>query len=132
MKPKIPVCLRKCFGSDIQPEELDEKIDQIYSLQISPEDKNFIENATKKQGQPLVWKEMRVGRITASISHDILHTKLENPSKSLITRTCTISSSLSIPAVLCGVENESTCRIRKSFEQFSRKCKNPKVMFQAI
>ena len=108
MKPKIPVCLRKFFGSDIQPEELDEKIDQIYSLQISPEDKNFIENATKKQGQSLEWKEMRVGRITASISHDVLHTKLENPSKSLITRICTISSPLTIPAVLWGVENEST------------------------
>ena len=61
---------------------------------------------------------MRVGRITASISHDILHTKFENPSKSLITRICTNSSSITIPAVPWDVENESTCRIRKSFEQF--------------
>ena len=106
-KPKIPKCLREYFKPGLEQEAITEIVNSIYTLTISEEDGKFVENATKKQGQSMIWKEMRVGRITASVAHDILHTNQESPSTKLILKICRISSFLNVPAVRWGQENES-------------------------
>ena len=50
---------------------------------------------------------MRVGRITASIVHDILHTDQALPSISIIKKICfPPSGELNVPALIWGRENE--------------------------
>ena len=71
----------------------------------------YVEESTRLQSQSLVWFEQRAGRITSSVVHDVLHTRMEAPAKSLIKRICSDTpSKLNVPAINCGRDKESVAR----------------------
>ena len=49
---------------------------------------SYVDERTLKQSGSTHWYETRVGRITASTAHCVLHTGMNNPSKSLIKKIC--------------------------------------------
>ena len=48
----------------------------------------YLEVVTRKQSASLEWFALRVGRITASIAYEVLHTNQDKPSGSLLERLC--------------------------------------------
>ena len=58
-------------------------------IKLTEEQADFIENATKQQSNSLLWKDMRIGRITASIVYDVLHTNIDKSTPSVIKTICT-------------------------------------------
>ena len=48
----------------------------------------YLEVVTRKQSASLDWFDHRVGRITASIAYEVLHTNQDQPSSSLLKRLC--------------------------------------------
>ena len=91
--PKIPNCLREFYKPNISKEEILENIQKIMDIKLTGEQVDFIENATKQQSNSLLWKDMRIGRITASIVYDVLHTNIHKPSASVIKTLCTPAKS---------------------------------------
>ena len=58
-------------------------------INLTEEQADFIENATKQQSNSLLWKDKRIGRITASIIYDVLHTNIDKLMASVIKTICT-------------------------------------------
>ncbi|VDI04270.1 Hypothetical predicted protein [Mytilus galloprovincialis] len=56
----------------------------------------------------MTWYDQRVGRITSSTVHNVLHTTLENPSTSLKKICDPAPKPLNVPAVICGREHEKS------------------------
>ena len=77
---KIPNYLREFYKPNISKEEILENIQKIMDIKLTGEQVDFIENATKQQSNSLLWKDMRIGRITASIVYDVLHTNIDKHS----------------------------------------------------
>ena len=60
-----------------------------------------------KQSESKLWHEQRVGRITASKAHQVIHTNLDNPSKSLIKSISNPTfKQVNVPAILWAKEHE--------------------------
>ena len=72
-------------------------------IKLTREQVDFIENATKQQSNSLLWKDMRIGRIAASIVY-VLHTNIDKPSASVIKTICTPAKKLNVPAIKWGKE----------------------------
>ncbi len=47
-----------------------------------------LEKATVEQSNSLLWHEQRIGRITATKAHSVMHTNIEKPAASLIKAIC--------------------------------------------
>eukprot|EP00795_Rhopilema_esculentum_P010025 gene10025-18655_t len=109
--PKSP---RSFFTEDELKYE--EKRAELYAQKLSKADIHYIESATRSQSKSLVWHEIRVGRITASLAHDVLHSKIDKPAKSLVLKICGKSKPLNVPSVLWGQESESKA-LKKYQEQ---------------
>lgn len=79
--PKLPKSLRDLYS----PHHLNDcDFSTVYQEEISEEDKEFIERSTREQGNSLLWYSIRVGRITASVAHSVLHTNMDSPSASVL------------------------------------------------
>ena len=103
----LPPSLRSYFIPAASTQEIDNQIDRIMNIQLTSEQVEYIEKTTVNQSQSPEWKDLRTGRITASIAHDVLHTNQNTPAKSLITRICTPSlHELRVPAIQWGKANE--------------------------
>ncbi|KAG1680863.1 hypothetical protein GQR58_012119 [Nymphon striatum] len=63
------------------------------NILISQEEVESIECCSRGQTSSMVWHEQRVGRITASVSHQAFHTDSNRPALSLIKKICSVSSS---------------------------------------
>ena len=83
------------------------RIADLYEENLTDDDMNFIENSTIGQSVSLAWKQVRIGRITASVVHDVLHTNQQHPAKPLILKICSQGKLLQAPSLLWGTENES-------------------------
>jgi len=55
-----------------------------------------VEEETKGQAACIAWHQHRVGRITCSTAHKVLHTSLETPSQTLINDICSSNSSVTL------------------------------------
>ena len=73
---------------------------------LTEEQADFTENATEQQRNSLLWKDMRIGTITASIVYDALHANIDKPSASVIKTICTPGKKLNVLAIKWGQENE--------------------------
>ena len=104
--PKIPNCLREFYKPNISKEEILENIQKIMDIKLTEEQVNFIENTTKQQINFLLWKDMRIGRITSSIVYDVINTNIDEPSTSVIKTICTPAKKLNVPAIKWGNKNE--------------------------
>ena len=65
------------------------RCDEVYnSISLSVQQASRVEEDTRQQSNSKVWFEQRLGRVTASKLHSVLHTELSNPSVSLIKSIC--------------------------------------------
>ena len=64
------------------------RIADLYEENLTDDDINFIENSTTGQSVSVAWKQIRIGRITASVVHVFLHTSQRHPAKSFILKIC--------------------------------------------
>ena len=107
---KIPASLRNLHNSEyfFGDDEVTEKCHEVFHrMKISKEDADYLYQSTKKQSKSLVWKEVRIGRLTASVAHEVLHTNKENPSRSLIMKlTNPRDHEVNAPSVRWGKDNE--------------------------
>ena len=108
--PKLPPSLRSLYQDDVDRNELtDNMIDSaLRKVDTSCEQRQFICNSSKEQANSLVWREQRIGRITSSNVHRVLHTDPVKPSKSLILSICTESRDINTAAIKWGKDNESS------------------------
>ena len=103
----IPKSLREYYRSTFTETEIEEEIAHLKGIKYTNDQINLIENSSKLQSLSLTWKEQRIGRITASIAHDVLHTNQEEPAKSIIKKICIPSKSIShLPSLSWGINNE--------------------------
>ena len=116
--PKLPKSLRTfyCTSSVGQKEDTS----MVYEEHITAADMTYIEKSTIDQSNCLAWHKVRLGRIRASVAHDVLHTNQEKPSKSVILKICTASKTIKSPAISWGKSNEiralkSICRFNVRF-----------------
>ena len=79
-------------------------------LHLSAEQVEMVELNTRTQSSCSLWHDMRAGRITASVAHDVTHTSLINPAKSLVKKICKdqYDNQLNIPSIKHGVDSEHT------------------------
>ena len=67
-----------------------------------------LEEATMKQADSILWHEQRIGRITASKAHLVLHTNNKSPFQSLLKSIYSpIANDLDIPAMKWGRHHEN-------------------------
>lgn len=79
------------------------------SLSITEEQVEAIEEATRTQAQCAAWHEERVGRVTGTSAHRVLHTSKDAPSETLIRDILhrgTVHKQLRAPAIIWGREHE--------------------------
>ena len=60
----------------------------LANVQLSNQDIDQVEKATRTQSSCSLWYELREGRITASVAHECLRTKPDFPAASIIKKIC--------------------------------------------
>ena len=119
---KIPTSLRSYYTSDSN--EVDQRLEQINSLAITQADIDFIYKTTMTQSDSIVWRETRIGRITSSNAHKVLHTDFKNPATSVVLEITKPSEQIFTPAIQWGKVHEPIAR--KAYEK-QLKTLHPKV-----
>ena len=99
-RAKIPKSLREYYSPDENKTE--DQIKQIQSIKLTKADRDFVFEATLKQSDSIVWREIRVGRITSSNAHTVLNTDQERPAPSVILVITQLSKSLAVPSLQWG------------------------------
>lgn len=91
--------------------ELNAKVEDVKQTMIVTQaevDYMYLAESTVKQSDSPVWHDQRTGRVTASISHNVLHTKTDAPASSIIKTICHPDPRpLNTPAALWGREKEA-------------------------
>ena len=80
-KFKLPIDFRTLYQPDVNFDE--RKMYALSSLSITKEETQHLEQLTTEQSNSVTWNQFRVGRITSSVVHRVLHTDFNHPSKSL-------------------------------------------------
>ncbi|XP_033098536.1 uncharacterized protein LOC117102393 [Anneissia japonica] len=113
----MPINLQTLFKPDNAEHLENAKKEAVSKLDVTNEQiKQFIDR-TAAQGDSPIWHEMRLGRITASKVHSVLHTNTENPAKSVLQGICSPMGNLaSIPAIQWGRKHGDTAA--KHYENF--------------
>ena len=94
----------------MQRVELDEKCN---NFKFTKDEIHYVEEATQNQSTSSVWYVRHCGRIAGSTVYSVLHTDIDNPSKSVIDKICQkhILSmnilSMNIQTLQWGRENEN-------------------------
>ena len=107
---RLPAGLRSLYGGE--HEYLAARCEEVASsLKVTEDEVRDVEESTRLQAHSLVWFEQRAGRITSSVVHDVLHTRMEAPAKSVIKKICSDTpSQLNVPAINWGRDKESVAR----------------------
>ena len=91
-KVKLPNDLRNLFSESntkLPPGDLHTKVNEtMRHLQVTPHQIQFLEKSTTAQSTSPLWWQARIGRITASVAHAVLHTDPVKPSNSLMRKLC--------------------------------------------
>ena len=109
---KLPASFRSFFSetnSSLDSEQYKVlKNNTIKAIQeCSNEAYAYVEEASRNQAQSFAWFEQRAGRITGSTFYSVVHSSIENPSKSLVTKLCSDKKvSINVPAIVWGREHE--------------------------
>ena len=117
----LPAGLRSLYGGG-EHADLAARCEEVAnSLEVTADEARYVEESTRLQSQSLVWFEQRAGRITSSVAHDVLHTRMEAPAKSLIKKICSDTpSKLNVPAINWGRDKESVARDNYLHDMSSR------------
>ena len=112
-RPRLPNSLRELYDPSHAkklPTEIEKLAQDVTkTMEVSKEDVAYAFASTKQQSLSIAWHELRTGRITASVAHDVLHTNMTYPSRSLILRICKEPSlkQLNVLSLKWGSEKES-------------------------
>ena len=80
----------------------------VGKMYLDLETLQYVES-TKLLSNLINWHEVRVGRITASVVYDILHTSMSQPAQSLIKKICkqpSRNASIAVPSLKWGINNK--------------------------
>jgi hypothetical protein len=106
--PQPLTTLYNDVNKKMTPLELQQKCDNVTdSLIVSSDECEYLKQSTVNQSNSVTWHEQRVGRITASVAHDVLHTSIDKPAKSLIKKICYQNKQVNVPSLTWGRENEA-------------------------
>ncbi|XP_022236830.1 uncharacterized protein LOC111084400, partial [Limulus polyphemus] len=98
---------------DYNPDNLSELCNDVYTkYQVTTQQANNLETATRNQSISSLWYQHRMGRITASQAHDVLTRRVTTPADNLVKRivgysTYNLSSKNSVK---WGIDHEEECR----------------------
>ena len=81
----------------------------VSKLSVSEEEADYLASSTIHQSESLLWHEQRLGRITASRFGPVCRTRVDAPSKSLLT-SIVHGSSCTSKALTWGLKNEAKAR----------------------
>ena len=85
---KLPQCLSTLY-SPTPIGDLTKKIEEVFeSMKLSETQQCLINEATKDQSKSIEWHSIRIGRITSSNVHQVLHTSSVHPCKSILNTIC--------------------------------------------
>ena len=93
--------------------DLLKKCEQVYKdMTLTAEQVKTVEEKTRDQSGSKLWFQQRAGRVTASKLRSVLHTKVTDPSKSLISSICYDPESTRFYSKACmyGCEHEDDAR----------------------
>ena len=121
-EPNLSKCLGDLYSEstrDLTHEELVKRCEKIADeLKVTNSEPLYLELATRKQSASLEWFNHRIGRITTSITYQVLHTNQEKPSSSLMELICSSEHKRVTAAPLeWGRGNEDTARSKYSKQQ---------------
>ena len=109
---RLPMSMKSLFSDSntgLTTIELHAKCQNIkQTMKVTQAEVDYLEETTIKQSESPVWHEQRIGRVTASVTHSVLHTKIDAPAPSIIKKICYPEKRhLNTPAVLWGRDNEN-------------------------
>lgn len=109
---RLPVSMKTLYSetnNGLTTRELNAKVEDVKQTMILTQaEEDYLAESTVKQSDSAVWHDQRTGRVTASISHNVLHTKTDAPASSIIKKICHPDPRpLNTPAVLWGREKET-------------------------
>lgn len=106
--PKPLTSLFNDSNKQLTPQELENKYEATFNnLKATDEECEYLKKSTINQSNSLTWHEQRVGRITASVANDVLHTSVDNPSQSLVKKICYQNKKqINVPSLMWGREKE--------------------------
>ncbi len=105
---------------NLAEEELKHECARVFEeMDLTIEESQYLFRVTSKQSKSLLWYEYRKGRLTASCFGNIVHTSLDNPSKSLIDKIFQRTKTPKSPAIKWGIDNEDTAR--EAYKQYMAK-----------
>ena len=108
---RLPMSMQSLHSdkySKMSSEELKSECEKVKdSLKVTEAETSYLSDSTVKQCSSSVWHEQRTGRITASVAHSVIHTKVDAPAPSVIKNICYPDNRiLNVPAILLGRERE--------------------------
>ena len=95
-KFKLPIDFRTLYQPGVNFNE--RKMYALSSLSITKEETQHLQQLTTEQSNSVTWNQFRVGRITSSVVHRVLHTDINHPSKSLFKTICCPAKSVPVSA----------------------------------
>lgn len=81
-------------------------IDSERMMTLSDQQCKYVEEVTRDQSGSASWHDLRIGRITASVANDVLHTDPVNMAQSLLTKICQRGKVVHSPSLQWGVQHE--------------------------
>lgn len=126
--PKALTCLYKEEYLELTYPELLSKCDEHFSrLTLTKEQAQKVEEITRAQASSRIWFQQRAGRVTASKLKAVTHSRVEQPSQSLIKLICYPEvHKFSTEATKWGCEHEKVAR-KQYIDMQAKKHKNFKV-----
>lgn len=85
---KVPKILTEYYDANLDSSTLEELRSKVIDFSITREEKENVEELTRKQSSNNLWWKYRTGRITASIFKSVCRTSIENPSASIVKNIC--------------------------------------------
>ncbi|XP_053391418.1 uncharacterized protein LOC128554195 [Mercenaria mercenaria] len=105
-KVMLPNSLRNFYKQDIT--DVESEVTSLMNIKYSAETINLIEKSTRAQSASVNWKQLRQGRITASIAKEVGNLSLDKPAASTILKVTTAGKDISnVPSVKWGNDHES-------------------------
>ena len=99
----LPINLRTLYSPENKHRLQEELKEAVTMLNTTTDQLSYLTAHTAQQSASPLWHEMRLGRITASNVHSVLHTDIKKPAPSVIKKVCMPSKDLNcVPSIQWG------------------------------
>ena len=112
---KLPILLTSLYNPKYELMSKDELLSRCREVfqndvKISEEEASYLEESTKMQHKSIIWKQHRIGRLTASNFGRVCRAKLRPPPFSLVKELMNTSNLSKVPQIQWGNTHESVAR----------------------